>query len=221
MPLSSVVGAQSIVRPGVCTSTTRPASPYDGQMIYETDTNLVKVYEGAAWVTVGPTTAGGLVVVKAETAFSGATTVTADGVFTSAFTNYRVLITYATVTPNNLFFALGAATVYANTNYNSQRLLADNTTVTAVRAAGAVSANIGNNNSGTVSSVAIDLFGPQLAAPTTYQASGNLNTGAFAQPVVNLHSGNQSDSTAFDGFKLISGGNITGSYTIYGYAKTV
>ena len=50
MPLSSVVGAQSIVKPGVCTSSTRPASPYDGQMIYETDTDATRVWNGSAWV---------------------------------------------------------------------------------------------------------------------------------------------------------------------------
>lgn len=50
MPLSSVVGAQSIVKPGVCTSSTRPASPFEGQMIYETDTDAVKVWDGSAWV---------------------------------------------------------------------------------------------------------------------------------------------------------------------------
>jgi hypothetical protein len=34
---------------GVCTSTTRPESPYVGQMIYETDTSLLKVWLGSAW----------------------------------------------------------------------------------------------------------------------------------------------------------------------------
>lgn len=40
------------LKPGVCTSTTRPASPYDGQMIYETDTNLVRIWNGSAWKTL-------------------------------------------------------------------------------------------------------------------------------------------------------------------------
>jgi hypothetical protein len=54
MPLSSVVGAQSIIKPGVCTSSTRPASPFEGQMIYETDTDTLLVYNGSAWVCITP-----------------------------------------------------------------------------------------------------------------------------------------------------------------------
>ena len=38
------------LRPGVCTSTTRPANPYDGMVIYETDTDKVAVYDVNAWV---------------------------------------------------------------------------------------------------------------------------------------------------------------------------
>jgi len=52
MPLSNVIGASSILKPGVCTSSTRPASPYDGQVIYETDTNLTLVYEGSEWAVL-------------------------------------------------------------------------------------------------------------------------------------------------------------------------
>ena len=44
MPLSNVYGAQSLIKAGVCTSTTRPSSPYEGQLIYETDTDRILVY---------------------------------------------------------------------------------------------------------------------------------------------------------------------------------
>ena len=36
--------------PGVCTSTTRPTAPYEGQLIYETDTDRVLVWNNSAWV---------------------------------------------------------------------------------------------------------------------------------------------------------------------------
>jgi hypothetical protein len=37
------------LRSGVCTSTTRPTAPYEGQVIYETDTDRVLVWNGSAW----------------------------------------------------------------------------------------------------------------------------------------------------------------------------
>lgn len=40
----------------VCTSASRPASPGTGQMIFETDTNKVLVWNASAWVDVYPAT---------------------------------------------------------------------------------------------------------------------------------------------------------------------
>ena len=50
MGITQNTGAASMVKWGVCTSSTRPASPYHGQHIYETDTNLQYVWNGTAWV---------------------------------------------------------------------------------------------------------------------------------------------------------------------------
>lgn len=55
MPLSSVLGAASVIKAGVVTSSTRPSVPYVGQMIYESDTNQVRAWNGSSWVYVGPT----------------------------------------------------------------------------------------------------------------------------------------------------------------------
>jgi hypothetical protein len=43
------------LRPGVCTSTNRPSTPFDGMLIYETDTDLVRIWNGSSWVTIGST----------------------------------------------------------------------------------------------------------------------------------------------------------------------
>ena len=52
MGIDSGYGVGSL-KTGVCTSTTRPAVPFDGQTIYETDTDLVKAYNGTSWLGVG------------------------------------------------------------------------------------------------------------------------------------------------------------------------
>jgi len=45
------------LKTGVCTSTTRPSGPYEGQMIYETDTDMVAIWNGTAWRYLAATTA--------------------------------------------------------------------------------------------------------------------------------------------------------------------
>jgi hypothetical protein len=50
MPLSNYLAPSAIAKPGVCTSSTRPASPYEGQFIYETDTDKTFVWNGSTWV---------------------------------------------------------------------------------------------------------------------------------------------------------------------------
>jgi len=49
MGISNYVPSSRLSQAGVCTSSTRPASPYEGQMIYETDTDKVLVWNGSAW----------------------------------------------------------------------------------------------------------------------------------------------------------------------------
>ena len=48
MAIDAALGRLGI-RPGVCTSSTRPANPYSGQVIYETDTNNIRFWSGSAW----------------------------------------------------------------------------------------------------------------------------------------------------------------------------
>lgn len=76
MPLSTVLGAQSLVQPAVCTTATRPASPYTGQAIYDTTTATVLIWSGTAWVQQ----TAGVLQVKS-------TTVTAS-TFSTASTTY-------------------------------------------------------------------------------------------------------------------------------------
>lgn len=50
MPVTNYLPSSRLIQPGVCTSSTRPASPFEGQAIYETDTDLMFIYNGTMWV---------------------------------------------------------------------------------------------------------------------------------------------------------------------------
>ena len=50
MGISQQIGASSLIKPGVIdNSTQRPASPYEGQVIFQKDTDAVLYWNGSAW----------------------------------------------------------------------------------------------------------------------------------------------------------------------------
>ena len=116
----------------ICTSTTRPASPFEGQRIYETDTNKEWVYDGAAWYTPG---------------LQGYATVTGNQTGLHTLTNLtNASITFTAVagrqyevTGQCLFFASGG-------DMYQQLLFRDGTTVIGI----SVSALIQNSSLATV-----------------------------------------------------------------------
>jgi len=89
----AISNVSSGLRPGVCSSTTRPQAPFEGQMIYETDTNRVLVWDNAAWVIPNQKTTNpnGLELIKTDTITSG-TSKEITGVFSSEFKNYKIVI---------------------------------------------------------------------------------------------------------------------------------
>jgi hypothetical protein len=46
------------LRPGVCTSSNRPANPFDGQVIYMTDVDQTAVWDGTTWTVLAPIAGG-------------------------------------------------------------------------------------------------------------------------------------------------------------------
>lgn len=103
MPISSQLAPGSIAKPGVCTSSTRPASPYQGQVIYETDTAKTLVWNGSAWVYLSTSTANppGLELVKTATVTNATDSGTAfRSIFTSSYTSYRIFCSTITALSN-------------------------------------------------------------------------------------------------------------------------
>ena len=124
----------------IVTSSTRPSSPTKGQVIYETDTNLVYYYDGSSWrifglQTVGHTVLGGL-----------ATTIT---VTLPSITNGLHLLVYALLQAdtNATTGNLCPNNDTTSANYFHQRFLGQNTTVSSSQTA-AAGARMGNMDNG-------------------------------------------------------------------------
>ena len=217
MPLSSVVGAQSIVKPGVCTSSTRPASPYDGQVIYETDTDKTLVYNGSGWVQLSTGTANfpGLELVKTQTIGSAVSSVTVSDVFSSTYDNYLMVLSGgAGSTAQNLNLTLGST----SSGYYWSAILRQYTTstVTADQGAnGSIFAYAGRGTTGSLSSQ-ITFLNPFLSKNThvIYQ-----NSGAATADYYTNGAGYLADTTSYTAFTLTTNtGTMTGgTVRVYGY----
>lgn len=212
-----ISNVSSGLRPGVCTSTTRPSAPFEGQMIYETDTDLTYIYGGSAWQQVSGGTAvgnSGLVYVTSYS-FSAVTGVNIDNCFTSTYRNYMVVADVTTPTSDTLIYQLRASGT-TNTGTNTDSLQAyqvwGSTTLygnTLSNQNYAYFAYSNNNGAGT----SLTLWGPQLAKYTMSFSENVLQdyrATSWSQHKV---------STQYDGIRIstYSSAAITGNVTIYGY----
>lgn len=203
------------LKPGVCTSSNRPANPYTGMMIFETDTNKLGVWNGSAWVFLADAdTPPGLELVKTQTIGTTVSSVTVSDVFSSTYDKYKITVSGgAASSAIDLWMTLGStATGY----YYSLLYTIYNNTAAAVGAtnqakwayAGAAEAN--------GITLDVDLTNPYLAKQTYYSAS--LPNSGYAGHA----SGYLANTTSYTAFTITpSSGTLTGgTIRVYGYRNS-
>lgn len=204
------------LRPGVCTSTTRPSTPFEGQMIYETDTNRVLVYEGAAWVMIADTdTPPGMVLIKTQTIGTTVASITVTNAFSTDFDNYKIIITGGTTSAqSNIFMQLTNITgiVYNQLGYYQQY---GSGTMTGY-AANATSVIVADG-SATAYCADVELKNPAL---TTRKFGNTMSQSSADQYSFPFYINSTTSSTGFTltiGTGTFTGGNIR----VYGYRNTI
>jgi len=193
----------------------------EGQLCYIEASNVVQYYDGAAWATVGPSTAGGLVYITGTT-FSGASTVSLPtSTFTSTYTNYRISLNVSsTASLSSLrmrFRASGTDNTASNyqTGYMTDQAFANTLTTFAYLTNCAFGASV--NLNGTQS---MDIYNPQSAVAASWLSQGQyLTTSNNSQQ--SLAGGVLTVTTAYDAITFFGdAGTLTGSYKVYGYSNS-
>ena len=153
-----------------------------------------------------------------EVTFTGVSSISLNGVFTSTYDNYIFIMTATNSAGDEINMRLRVAGADASgTNYVFQRLVAGAGSVTSDRFTGQTVARIGFMPT-TSNAYSVNVYGPAIAAPTMMRSVNAISqSDATFQDVVARHS----LSTAYDGFTLIPpGGNITGKIRVYGYQNS-
>jgi hypothetical protein len=239
MGISQQIGASSLIKAGVCTSATRPATPYEGQVIFETDTDKLLVWNGTAWVIpnspaqnpgglelVTPTSVAGTGVTQsgATVLFSGASSVSVNGCFTSLYDHYKIIVNNfgsvvsftrwrlragGTDAVGANYFRYGFTTVYTSgslTIYNG-----------GTESSFVPCTSYGNSATGSGTS---ELFVSMPFANNAYTMTSTDCNDSNAGQIYKLN-GTVNATTSFDGFTIYpNGGTITGTLQVFGYRKS-
>lgn len=218
----AISNVSSGLRPGICTSTTRPQSPYNGFVIYETDTKQTLVWQGSAWVMLTDADQPpGLQLIKTQTVGNAESTVNVTSCFSSEFDNYRITFSDITASSNGgviLLTLLSGTNAPSTSNWNGNTFYIatastvglSNANISNAEYTEAMSTSTSSSNHGV-----LDIQGPFLAKHTRVQFMSADNN------YVRWHSSIHTLQTSYDGARFVtSGGTITGgTIRVYGYRK--
>jgi hypothetical protein len=161
MGITQQIGASSLIRPGVIdNAAARPASPYEGQAVYQKDTDQVFIYNGSAWKQIPTAATAGTVL---QTVEGRSTTQVANA--TQSFVDTGISATITPSATTSKILVIATTPVYMADSACEVR-------VNILRASTEISVNIQNDSSGanahqTSSMVILD--SPSTTSATTYK----------------------------------------------------
>jgi hypothetical protein len=149
--------------------------------------------------------------------FSAVTSLSLNGVFTSDYDNYLIVVSHVSTNSEDCSFRLRASGSDASgSNYTYQYLLGNGGTVQGGRTSSTSSwraVNTAVNANGSH----IHLYGPALAQPTAYREVAARGVSAA---FIDDNAGTHSLSTAYDGFTIfLASLSITGNIHVFGYEE--
>jgi hypothetical protein len=196
----------------------------EGQLCYLSASNIVQYYDGAAWATVGPASAGALTLI-ATASPSAVASISFNNCFSATYQNYLILVSFSAAVGANasITMRLRASGTDATTNYNwlFSRAGTDIATVACGNTLSTTSIQVSNLDATNLqNSVQVQAFNPFAASRTEFMS---MSQGAIASGrwdnlnVVSYHS----TATSYDGITfLTSGTSFTGTIRVYGYSNS-
>ena len=153
--------------------------------------------------------------------FSGASSVSLNGCFSSTYDNYRITFqptALAGIADADLHFYGRASGVNTTTNMASERIMQYSTSIAGTEVGSGRFAIISSNYA-EFSQYVIDMKCPFLSRRTVWNSAGAYVTNVGV-PYQTLFMGYVDLSTSFDGFTVYPGaGTISGTIRVYGYTQ--
>jgi hypothetical protein len=215
----------------------RPASPYEGQVIFQVDTKRTLVWDGVAWVdlSTGTDNQPGLELITSCTAtFTGGTAgsvsggvvtigsantaVTVSDAFSSNYDAYRIVVSgvVGSAEQSVQFNFVNSSGTLISTDYRTAGIsLLGSSTVTGFYNASDSQVAVGRINSSAASGFSFDVLSPNIA-----EFSSIPSISSFSGTVGVLRTSYHAIAAAYPSFRLTGGSGSTftgGTIRVYGY----
>jgi len=183
--------------------------------------NIINMVNRQGLTSMIPTSAAsGTVGAAGKVTFSGTSSVSVNGCFTSDFDNYLIVFDFTTSSTGTLGITLRAAGTDAITAYDSNRFQVQAATAVGSQTLNAANwvASGGIGITGATQSGELMVFGPFLTAATRARVENNITPNPMTA-TAGLYEGTLLHRTvaSYDGFTLTaSTGSITGNVRVYG-----
>jgi hypothetical protein len=179
---------------------------------------ILTVASGApAWATPAAG-ASGLTLISVQT-FSASSGIDVNNVFTSTYTNYRLVFSNITTSTSiYVSYRERASSTTNATNYKKGQYYRSYTSGTAGSNSGGTEGNLFDLNTDETNTMGatLELQCPATTAYTGFQFSGS------TRDQIQIGSGIHANAVAYDGFSLFPySGTMSGTVSIYGYQKAV
>lgn len=198
----------------------------EGQLCYLESTNVVQYYDGAAWATVGPSSAGGLVFITGAT-FTTATSVSAVAdTFTSTYRNYRIVVNFtacATDTLLSMRLRASGSDITTSSYYNTIYTLNAGGAAGTVNTFTQTSWDVGAlDNFPILGGMTMDVLSPKETDYTTVLFHGYTSQPSSTSQQFRIGGLQFYATTSADSFSIISSSAsaMSGQYRVYGYANS-
>lgn len=183
-----------------------------GQVLKKTSNTDLDVEWGTA--------SSGLTLIN-TTSFSAVSSQSINDVFSATYTNYKLIFTGLLSAATNLNLRVRVSgTDLSGSNYNYQYLLVDATSVVGARNINETSMRLGGGSTSDKSTI-VEISNPFETKLTDIKCQDTFSTGGVLTATTMFNfAGNVNNSTSYTGFTIFpSSGTITGSISVFGYAK--
>jgi hypothetical protein len=204
-----------------------PGSPSEGMMVFQKDTNELKIYDGASWISMLDTdTPSGLDLIYSNAVtVAGAGETMVNNLFSSKYQNYKIIINMVSASiGDQLRMRLqtggtSSATLY----YIQQAYLDSNTALSGWTADGQANANdwrvcFPPASAALADVVTMDLMSPFAATQTTLAGTA-IQDARYMRTLMGSHR----VSTSYSGlaFTTFAGGSLVNNIRVYGYRNSI